>query len=93
MNGGGFYQRPKVLVDHPLLGVDELENATQKHYYSSDVLASPSELWEIVPLVHDIVLDLAGAILGVAHRVMRMGHNVLCRACRCRQRLVLPLLS
>ena len=44
----------------------------QKHCRSSDVLASPSELWEIVPIVHDVVLDLMGA-----PRAMRMGRNML----------------
>ena len=93
LNGDGFYQHPEVPVDRPLLGVDGLRNATHYHYRSSDVLASPSELWEIVTLVHDVVLDLAGAILGAACRVMRVGRNVLHRACRCRRRLVLPPLS
>ena len=87
------HQRTKVSVDRRLLGVDELGNATQKHCHSSDVLASPSELWGIIPLIHDVILDLAGATPGAAHRVMRMGHNVLYRVCRRRQRLVLPPLS
>ena len=77
MNGSGFYQRLEVLVDRPLLGVDGLENATQKHCRSSDVLASPSELWGVIPLVHDVALDLADATPGAARRVMRMGLNVL----------------
>ena len=93
MNGGGFYQHLEVLVDRPLMGVDELENATQKHCRINDVLASLSELWEIVPLVHDVVLDLAGVTPGAAHRVMRMGRNALYRACRHRRWLVLPPLS
>ena len=76
-------------VDHPLLGVDGLGNAAQKHCCSSDVLASSSELWEVVPLVYDVILDLAGATPGNARRVMRMGRNVLRRACR----LVPPPLS
>ena len=92
LHGGGFYQDPEVLVDRPLLWVDRLGNTVQKHCRSSDVLASPSELWEIISLIHDVVLDLAGAISGAAHRVMRVGHNMLHRACRHRQRLVLPLL-
>jgi len=77
LNGNGFYQRPVVLVDRPLLGVDGLGNAAQKHCYSSDVLASPSELWDIIPLVHDVLLDLTGATLGATHQAMRMGRNVL----------------
>ena len=59
MNGGGFYQNLDVSVDRLLLGVDGLGNVAQKHCYSGDVLASPSELWEIVPLVHDVVLGCA----------------------------------
>ena len=66
LNGGGFYQHPEVPVDRPLLGVDGLGNAAQKHCRSSNVLASPSELWGIVPLVHDVASDLAGATLGAA---------------------------
>ena len=83
----------EVSVDYPLLGVNGLGNATQKHCCSSHVLASPSELWEIVPLVHDVVLDLAGATPGAARWVMRMGRNVLHRARRRRRQLVLPPLS
>ena len=90
MNGDGFYQHLEVLVDRPLLGVDGLGNAAQKHCCNSDVLASPSELWEIVPLVHDVMLDLAGVTPVAARQVMRMGRNVLHRACRRRRRLVLP---
>ena len=93
MNGGGFYQRPEVLVDRPLLGVDGLGNAVQKHCHSGDVLASPSELRGVVPLVYDVALDLAGVTPGAAHRVMRMGRNALYRACRHRRWLVLPPLS
>ena len=51
---------PKVPVDCPLLRVDGLGKAAQKHCCSGDVLTSPSELWELVPLVHDVVLDLTG---------------------------------
>ena len=76
LNGGGFYQCPEVPIDYPLLGVNGLGNAAQKHCRSGDVLASPGELREIVPLVHDVVLDLAGVTLGVARRVMHMGRNV-----------------
>ena len=82
-----------VPVDRQLLGVDELRNATQKHCCSNDVLASLSELWEIVPLVHDVMLDLSGMTLGATHRVMRIVRNVLHRACRRRRLLVLPPLS
>ena len=60
LNSGGFHQRPEVPVDRPLLGVDGLGNATQKHCRSGDVLVSPSKLWGIVPLVHDVALNLAG---------------------------------
>jgi len=28
LNSGDFYQHPEVLEDHPLLGVEGLENAT-----------------------------------------------------------------
>ena len=76
LNGDGFHQCPEVPVDHPLLGVDGLGNATQKHCRSGDVLASPSELWGIVLLVDDVALDLAGTTLGAARRVTRMGRNV-----------------
>ena len=82
LNGGGFYQNPKVLVDLPLPRVDGLGNAAQKHRRSGNVLAGPSELWGVVPLVHDVVLDLASVTPGATRRVMRMGHNVLHRACQ-----------
>ena len=93
LNGGGFYQHPEVLVDRPLLGVHGLGNAAQKHCHSSDVLASPSELWGIVSLVHDVVLDLAGMTPGATRRAMRIGRNVLYQARRRRRRLVLLSLS
>ena len=93
LNGGGFYQCPEVPVDRLLLGVNGLRNAMQKHYHSGDVLASPSELWGVIPLVHDVALDLTGATPSAARRVTRMGRNMLHRACRHRQRLVLPPLS
>ena len=93
MNGDGFYQRPEVLVDRPLLGVDRLWNATQKHCHIGDVLASLSELWEIVPLVHDVVLDQAGVTPGAAHRVTCMGRNMLHRARWRKWWLILPPLS
>ena len=56
-------------MDHLLLGVDGLGKATQKHHRSGDVLASPSELWGIVPPVHDVTLDLAGVTPSTARRV------------------------
>ena len=74
---GSFYQRLEVLVDRPLLGVDGLGNAVQKHCRSGDVLACPSELWGVVPLVHDVALDLAGVTSCAAHWVTCMGRNVL----------------
>ena len=80
-------------MDCPLQGVDGLGNTTQKHCCNNDVLASPSELWEIVPLVRDVVLDLAGAASGAARWVMRMWRSLLHRACRRRRRLALPPLS
>ena len=80
-------------MDCLLLGVDRLWRATQKHRRSDDVLASPRELWGIVPPIHDVVLDLAGATPGVARWVTRMGRSMLCRACGRRWQLVLPPLS
>ena len=91
--GGGFYQHLDVSVDHLLMGVDGLGNAAQKHCRSNDVLASPSELWGIIPLVHDVVLDLAGATPGATRQVMCLGRSVLHRARRRRWLLVLPPLS
>ena len=93
LNGGVFYQHPEVLVDRPLLGVDGLGNTAHKHYRSSDVLASPSELWGIIPPIHDVALDLAGATPGIARRFSHAGHNMLRRACWRRWWLVLPPLS
>ena len=80
-------------MDRPLLGVDRPGNAAQKHRRHGDVLASPSELWGIVPPVDDVALNLAGATPGAACRVMRTGRSVLHRARRRRWRLVLPPLS
>ena len=93
LNGCGFHQHPEVPVDPPLLGVDGLGNTAQKHCHSGDVLASPSELWGIIPLVHDVALDLAGATPGIARRVTRMRRIVMRQVCRRRWRLVLPPLS
>ena len=75
------------------LGVVHLGKAIQKHCHSGDVLASPSELWGIIPPVHDVALDLAGVTPGVAHRVTRLWRSVLRRACQCRWQLALPSLS
>ena len=77
-------------MDRPLLGVGGLRNVAQKHCRSDDVLASPSELWGVVPLVHDVTLDLAGVTPGATHWVVCMGRNVLHRARRCRRQLVQP---
>ena len=77
LNGGGLHQRLEVPVDCPLLRVDRLEDAAQKHRGSGDVLASPGELWGIVPPVHDVALDLAGATSGDARRVTCVGRSVL----------------
>ena len=89
MNGGGFYQNPEVPVDLRLLGVDRLGNAAQKHHRSGNVLAGPSKLWGIVPLIHDVVLDLASAAPGATRRVMRMRCNVLHQMRWRRRQLVL----
>ena len=59
LNGGGFHQRPEVSVDRLFLGVNRIGKATQKHRRRGNVLASPSELWGIVPLVGDVALNLA----------------------------------
>ena len=88
LNGGGFYQNLEILVDLPLLGVDRLGNATQKHRRSGNVLASPSKLWGIVPLVVDVMLDLVGVTLGTTHWVPCTGRGVLYRARRRGWRLV-----
>ena len=64
-------------MDRLPLGVNELRNTAHKHCRSGDVLASPSELWGIIPLVHDVMLDLAGTTPGFACQVMRKGRNVL----------------
>ena len=80
-------------MDRLLLGVDRLGKATQKHCRHGDVLASSGELWGIVPLIHDVALDLTGATAGAARRVTRARRSVLHRACWRRWRLVLPPLS
>ena len=92
LNDGGLHQCPEVPVDCLFLGVIRLEKATQKHCGRSDVLTSLSELWGIVPPVHDVALDLAGVTPGAARRFMCTGRSVVCRARRRRWRLVLPSL-
>ena len=93
LNGGGFHQHLEVPVDRPLLGVDGLRNAAQKHRRSGNVLACPSELWGIVPLIHDVALDLTGTHPSAARRVMHVWRDMLRQARRRRWRLVLPNLS
>ena len=93
LNGGGFYQRPEILVDRLFLGVDGLWKTAQKHRRSGDVLASLSELWGIVSSFHDVALDQVGATPGAAHRVTRTWRSMLRRAHRRRWRLALPPLS
>ena len=93
LNGSDFYQNPEVPVDLPLSWLDGLKNTAQKHRRSGNVLAGPSELWGIVPLIHNVMLDLAGATPGTTRQVMRMGRNVLHRMCQRRRRLVQPPLS
>ena len=80
-------------MDRLFLGVVRLGKATQKHCRNGDDLVSPRELWGIVPPIHDVALDLAGATPGAARRFMRTGRSVVRRARRRRWRLVLPPLS
>ena len=77
-------------MDRLFLGVVRLEKAAQKHCRSGDVLVSPSELWGIIPPVHDVALDLASATSGAARRVTCAWHSVLHRAHRRRWRLAVP---
>ena len=93
LNDNCFHQCPEVLVDCLFLGVGRHRKAAQKHCRSNDVLASSSKLWEIIPLVHDVVLDLTGVTPGATRRAMHMGQNMLYRMHRRRRRLVLPPLS
>ena len=65
-------------MDRLYLGVVRLGKTAQKHCYGSDVLASLSELWGIVPPIHDIALDLAGVTPGAARWVTRVRRIVLC---------------
>ena len=80
-------------MDHLFLGVVRLGKAAQKYCRSSDVLIGLSELWGIVPHVHDVVLDLAGTTPSASRRFMRTGRSATRRACQHRWRLVLPPLS
>ena len=80
-------------MDRLFLGVVRLRKVVQKHRRHGDVLASPSELWGIVPPIDDVPLNLVGATSGVARRVTRAWRSVLCRARRRRWWLVLPPLS
>ena len=93
LNGGSFNQCLEIPVDHLFQGVVWLRKAMQKHRRCGNVLASPGELWGIVPLVDDVALDLAGVTLGAARWVARAWHSVLRRARRRRWRLALPPLS
>ena len=77
-------------MDRLLLEVDRLWKAAQKHRRIGDVLASPSELWGIVPPIHDVALDLAGVTPGAARWDTHTGHIVVRRVRRRRWRLVLP---
>ena len=80
LHGGGFHQCPEVSVDDLFLGVVRLEKAAQKHCRSGDVLASPSELWGIIPSVDYVVLDLTGATLSTTCGVMCVWRSMLCCA-------------
>ena len=80
-------------MDCLFLGVGRLEEATQKHRRSSDVLASLSKLRGVVPSVQDVTLDLMGATLSTTHRVTCTWRNMLHRACQHKWWLALsPLL-
>ena len=77
----------------PRGSVNRHRKAAQKHRCSSDVLASPSELWGIVSSIQDVALDLTGTTLGAAHQVMHVWRSVLRRACQRRWQLALLPLS
>ena len=80
-------------MDRLFLGVIRLGKAAQKHCCSGNVLVSPSELWRIVPPIHDVALDLAGVTPSATRRFMRTGRSMVHRVRRCRWWLVLPQLS
>ena len=80
-------------MDRLFLGVIRLGKAAQKHCCSGNVLVSPSELWRIVPPIHDVALDLAGVTPSAARQVTHAWRSVLCRAHWRRWRLALPPLS
>ena len=80
-------------MDRLFLGVVRLRKAMQEHRRRSDVLASPSELWGIIPPVDDVVLYPTSATPPAACRVPRMGRIMVRRARRCRWWLVLSPLS
>jgi len=80
-------------VDRLFLWIVWLGKAAQKHCRGGDVLANPSELWGIIPPIHDVMLDLAGATPSITRRVPRTGCSVVRRARRRMWRLVLPPLS
>ena len=64
-------------MDRLFLGVVRLGKAVQKHRRNGDVQASLSELWGIVPPIHDVVLDLASVTLDAAHRFMHTRCSVV----------------
>ena len=66
-------------MDRLFLGVIQLGKATQNHHRRGDILASPSELWGIVPPVHDVALDLSGVTPSASRWVTHMGHNMVRR--------------
>ena len=68
-------------MDCLFLGLVRLRKATQKHRHRGNVLASPSELWGIIPPVDDVALNLADVTPGAACRVTCKGHNMLHQAC------------
>jgi len=80
-------------VDSLFLGVVRLRKSTPKHCRGGDVLASLSELWGIIPPIHDVALDLASVTLGDIHWVTHMGRSVVRRVRLCRSCLVPPPLS
>ena len=65
----------------------------EKHCCSSDILAGPGELWDIIPLIHYVMLDVMSATPSATRRAMRMGRNVSYRPYWRRRWLALLLLS